>query len=210
MSSSKSRMDSKHRMDETVPDYPSADWNLCTPIRQGGDAAMNIGKAALMVGDAAQVAALKVGDAALKTGDAALMVASFTTCARSATYAAVAFFTISTLQPISKYLVFTAVTGAALLPFPAFWRFLEKVLRASVSAIINLKVLLRGTSPASPSTSPESPVPVQQAPVPVQQAPVTESRSSTAAVEEVRLTQRGPAQGSGPSGGGKSGKQAGH
>jgi len=175
---------------------------------------MNIGKAALMVGDAAQVAALKVGDAALKVGDAALMVgdsaSSFTTCARSATYAAVAFFTISTLQPISKYLVFTAVTGAALLPFPAFWRFLEKVLRASVSAIINLKVLLRGTSPASPSTSPESPVPVQQAPVPVQQAPVTESRSSTAAVEEVRLTQRGPAQGSGPSGGGKSGKQAGH
>ena len=123
-SSSKSRMDSKHRMDETVPENPSADWNLCTPIRQGGDAAMNIGKAAL-----------KAGDGALKSGDAALKAS---TCAQSAIFAAVAFFTISTLQPISKYLVFTAVTGAALLPFPSFWRFLKKVLRASVSAIIKV------------------------------------------------------------------------
>jgi hypothetical protein len=129
-------------MDETVPENPSADWNLCTPIRQGGDAAMNIGKAALKVGDAA----LKVGDAALKVGDAALntgaqrgkAASSFSTCAQSAIFAAVAFFTISTLQPISKYLVFTAVTGAALLPFPSFWRFLKKVLRASVSAIIKV------------------------------------------------------------------------
>ena len=137
-SSSKSRMDSKHRMDETVPENPSADWNLCTPIRQGGDAAMNIGKAALKAGDGALKAgdaALKVGDAKLKAGEAAF---GFSTCAQSAIYAAVAFFTISTLQPISKYLVFTAVTGAALLPFPSFWRFLKKVLRASVSAIIKV------------------------------------------------------------------------
>jgi hypothetical protein len=141
-----------------MAENPSADWNLCTPIRQGGDAAMNIGHSALKFGDAALKvgdaalkfgdAALKVGDAALKVGDAALMVgegklkvgdaaSSIATCAQSAIFAAVAFFTISTLQPISKYLVFTAVTGAALLPLPAFWRFLKEVLR-SVSAIIKV------------------------------------------------------------------------
>ncbi len=153
---------------------------------------MNIGHSALKFGDAA----LKVGEGKLKVGDAA---SSTATCAQSAIFAAVAFFAISTLQPISKYLVFTAVTGAALLPLPAFWRFLKEVLR-SVSAII--KVCYRFLCDIrSLFYSLHQQV---LRPVPVQQVPVTESRSSTAAVEEVGLTQRVPAQGSGPSEGSKS------
>ena len=156
---------SKYSMDEKVPEKPSADWNLCTPIRQGGDAATNIGKAALKVGDAA----LKIGDAAVDTGamlgkaavdtgaklgEAALITskaANYTsakigeatsglsTYIQSAISAAVGSFVISTLQPISKYWVFTAVAVAALLPFlPAILRLLEVILRATASAIIKV------------------------------------------------------------------------
>lgn len=101
---------------EEAPEQPSRNWNLCTPIRQGGDAAENLGIAA-------REAASKIGDAAGETSQSvSTLVDSVSTLSiwiQSVLSTALGFFIVSILQPVSKYFVFCFVILSASLPFIA-------------------------------------------------------------------------------------------
>ena len=86
-----------------------------------GDAAVEASKAATKIGDSAVETSKavtenskKIGDAAVQIGDAA---SKFVVTLQSAVYSAAAFFLLSALQSVSKYVVIISTIVSAIAPY---------------------------------------------------------------------------------------------